>query len=668
MEENRYYTYDLETFPNIFTCVIQNTSNLETRVFEISARKNDLKKLLQTLLWLKKENKTLIGYNNLNFDYPILQYIYSSNFQDTKEETIAHEIYLFANKLITENKPYKEDKKSIILNQIDLMKIHNFDYKATMVSLKVLEINMRMENIEDLPYKPGTKLEIKDFDTLIEYNIHDVKATTKFFKHSLDAISFREELSLEFGENMMNYSDTKIGKRYFIRNLEDKLGKDICYKNGKPRQTIRNYINFNDIIFPYIKFETPQLQTLLEYLKKQYTNNMSTVFSNIPRENLGELEKHIHINRNGKANSLHVYFDEFRVDIGTGGLHGSLESCFLQSDEEFTIIDIDVASYYPSIVVKNRLYPEHLGEEFADIYDEIRKLRFSYDKKTAQNKMLKLALNSAGYGDTNNQYSPFYDYKMTITITLNGQLMLCLLAEMLSIKIQNLTLIQANTDGLTLKFPKKDKEVFFTILKSWEKLTGMVLEESFYEKIWIRDVNNYIALKEDGAVKKIGAYKDKLEWHQNHSSIVVQKAVEAHLIDGISIEEFILNHKDPYDFMLNYKASRGIKLVCENKSQMNINYENLQNTIRYYISNNGKALKKILPPLKNTNEERIIGVNVGYLVNICNDSKEFSFENLNYDWYIKEAYKLIEPFKEKQSENLFDYMWLLVFINNKVLY
>jgi len=659
--ENRYYSYDLETYPNIFTCVIQNIQSGEKRVFEISSRKNDLNKLLQTLLWLNKNNKALVGYNNLNFDYPILQFIFSSNFQNLEkeknaEEKITFEIYNYANKLIKENKNYIEDKKSIILNQVDLMKVHNFDYRATMVSLKMLEINMRMENIEDLPFPPGTILQSKGFDTLIAYNIHDVKATTKFFNHSKDAISFREKLSLEFNENMMNYSDTKIGKRYFIRNLEDKLGSNICYKDGRPRQTIRNYLDFSQIIFSYINFQTPQLKALLEYLKKQYTNDMSTVFSNIPKESLGELAEYIHINKNGKASSLHVFFDNFRVDIGTGGLHGSLESCFLQSDEEFEIIDVDVASYYPSIVVKNRLYPEHLGEEFADIYDEIRKLRFSYDKSMPQNKMLKLALNSAGYGDTNNKFSPFYDYKMTITITLNGQLMLCLLSEMLKLKIDSILLIQANTDGLTLKVPRKEKELFFSILKEWENITGMVLEESFYEKIWIRDVNNYIALKKDGGVKKIGAYKDNLEWHQNHSSLVVQKAVEAYLIKNIPIEESILNHKDPFDFMLNYKATRGIKLVLEENTKTKKEYISLQNTIRYYISTNGKALKKTLPPLKNDKEERIIGVNVGFLVSICNDSKDFDFKNLNYDWYIKEAYKLISPFKEKAPSNLFDYL------------
>lgn len=656
MEENKYYTYDLETYPNIFTCVIENINTKQIKVFEISSRKNDLIKLLKTLKWLKEEDKILIGYNNLNFDYPILQYLFSNNFINQDAQTISKKIYLYANSLIKENKNFIEDKKSICIKQVDLMKVHNFDYKTKMVSLKVLEVNMQMENIEDLPFPPGTILEEENFDTLITYNTHDVKATSKFFNYSLTEISFREELSAQFKENMLNYSDMKIGKRYFIRSLEDKLGKDICFKNGKPRQTIRNYINFNEIIFPYITFETPALNALLAYLKKQYTNDMGSVFSRISKEDLGDLSKYIQVHRTGTTSSLHVLFNDFRVDIGTGGLHGSLESCVHESDENFSIIDIDVASYYPSIVVKNRLYPEHLGEEFADIYDEIRKLRFSYDKSTAQNKMLKLALNAAGFGDTNNRYSPFYDYKMTITITLNGQLMLCKLAEMLNIRIDNLVLIQANTDGLTVKIPKKDEQLFFSILKSWEKITGMILEDTFYKKIWIRDVNNYLALKEDNSVKKIGAYKDSLEWHQNHSSLVVQKAVEAYLIKNISIEEFILNHKNTYDFMLNYKASRGIKLVLEKNKHLKKEYIPLQKTIRYFISKDGLALKKIMPALKNSNEERIIGVNVDYFVDICNDTSDFSFDKLNYDWYIKEAYKLISPFEEKVSENLFDYL------------
>ena len=647
----KYYIYDLETFPNIFTCVIQNSQTKELRVFELSTRKNDLDKFLKTLEWLSKNEKVLVGYNNLNFDYAVLQFIYK-NAKNYEIKELVYQIFLFADGLIKNNIIYREDKSSIKINQLDLMKVHNFDYKATRVSLKVLEVNMCMDSIEDLNFTIGENLKVEEFDDLIKYNKHDVEATLLFFEHSFEAIEFREELGAKYKENMLNYSDTKIGKRYFIRNLEEKLGKNVCYINGKPKQTIRNYLNFGEIIFDYISFETPEFQSLLKYLKKQYSNSMNEVFSNIPKEKLEELSSFCSLNAKKEAHSLHLNYQGFTFYLGTGGLHGSVESKFYDKDDEYLIIDVDVASYYPSIVIQNRLYPEHLGEEFVDIYKEIRDLRFSYKKGTSQNKMLKLALNSA-YGDTNNQYSPFYDYKMTLDITLNGQLMLCMLAEKL-MQIETVSLIQANTDGLTFRIAKKDKAIYENISKNWQEFTGLELEEIIYEKLWIRDVNNYIALKEDGKAKKIGAYKYDLAWNQNHSSLVVQKAVEAHLLKGISIEDFVYNHRNKYDFLLNFKATRNIDLVLEKVYSLQKTYLPLSNTIRYFISKNGLPLKKILPALNKDSEQRVIGINVGYKVELCNNINDFSYEFLDFDYYVKEAYKLIEPFRQKQ-ESLFDF-------------
>ena len=647
----KYYIYDVETFPNIFTCVIQNTQSKELRVFELSTRKNDLQKFLKTLEWLSKNEKILVGYNNLNFDYAVLQFIYK-NAKNYSIKELVYEIFLFADGLIKNNIIYKEDKNTLKINQLDLMKIHNFDYKATRVSLKVLEVNMCMDSIEDLDFRIGEEIKIDEFDNLIKYNKHDVEATLLFFEHSKEAIEFREDLSLKYNENMLNYSDTKIGKRYFIRNLEEKLGKDICYLNGKPKQTIRNFLDFGKIIFDYVSFETPEFQSLLKYLKKQYSNSMNEVFSNISQDKLEELSSFCTLNSKNEANSLHLNYKGFTFYVGTGGLHGSVESKFYDKSDDFLIIDVDVASYYPSIVIQNNLYPEHLGIEFVDIYKEIRDLRFSYKKGTSQNKMLKLALNST-YGDTNNQFSPFYDFKMTLDITLNGQLMLCMLAEKL-MQIQTVTLIQANTDGLTFKIAKKDKSKYEEISNKWQDFTGLELEEIIYEKLWIRDVNNYIALKENGEVKNIGAYKYNLAWNQNHSSLVVQKAVEAYLIKGISIEEFIHNHRNKYDFLLNFKATRNIDLVLEKVYSLQKTYMPLSNTIRYFISKNGFPLKKILPPLNKDSEQRVIGINVGYKVELCNNIEDFSYEFLDFDYYIKEAYKLIEPFNQKY-ESLFDF-------------
>jgi len=640
--------------------VIQNIETQDIRVFEISSRNNDTVKFYKTLLWLSKTQKTMVGYNNLGFDYPVLQHFISIQNQNLDGETLAYELYKYANETIKNRSIFTNTKKTIHISQLDLMKLHHFDNKAKMVSLKILEFNMRSKNIEDLPFKPGTTIELNQIDTLLKYNTHDVLETVKFFHHSKDAIKFREELSIKYKENMMNYSDMKIGKQFFIRNLEEKLGKDICFKDGKPRQTIRNYIDFSKIIFDCVEFKTQEFTALKDYLMKQYTNDMKKVFGTIPKDELGVLADSMQISQNGIAHGLHIIYKDFTFYLGTGGLHGSVESCFYEQDDEYVIYDVDVASYYPSIVVQNKLYPEHLGVEFADIYNDIRKLRFSYPKGTPENKMLKLALNAAGFGDTNNQYSPFYDSLMTITITTNGQLMLCMLAESLMLDIESLYLIQANTDGLTVRFHKNSEDRFFTLLKSWEDKTKMELEKIKYTDIWIRDVNNYIAKTSNGDIKKIGAYKDKLEWYQNHSALVVPKAVEAYLIDKISLEEFITKHNEPFDFMISFKSPRDSRLVLESqvneKYGLKKEYESLQSTIRYYISKDGKALKKVMPPIKNSNEDRIIGINVGYNIDICNDASNFSFSNLNYEWYIKEAQKLIDPLFQTKPQNLFDFI------------
>ena len=297
MTNQKYYAYDIETFPNIFSCVIQNIDTGDTRVFEISERVNDTVKFYKTLLWLSQTKKTMVGYNNLGFDYPVLQHFISLQAQNLDGEKMAYELYKYANEIIKDRSTFKNIKKQLHISQLDLMKVHHFDNKAKMVSLKILEFNMRSENIEDLPFKPGTTIEPDKIDILLKYNAHDVSETVKFFHHSKDAIKFREELSIKYKENMMNYSDMRIGKQFFIRNLEEKLGKDICFKDGKPRQTIRNYIDFSKIIFDCVEFKTEEFQSLKNYLMKQYTNDMKKVF-----------------------HGLEVRYKDFVFYLGTGGL------------------------------------------------------------------------------------------------------------------------------------------------------------------------------------------------------------------------------------------------------------------------------------------------------------------------------------------------------------
>lgn len=135
-------------------------------------------------------------------------------------------------------------------------------------------------------------------------------------------------------------------------------------------------------------------------------------------------------------------------------------------------------------------------------------------------------------------------------------------------------------------------------------------------------------------VKRKGAYEYELGWHQNHSSLIVQKAVEAHLVYGKDIAEFIRSHQDPFDFMLRVKAPKTSRLMWGETQ--------IQNTTRYFISTDGHQMVKVMAPLaKNPDKDRPMKIHDGWKTTPMNTMGEV--KNIDHRWYIEEAQKLINP-------------------------
>jgi hypothetical protein len=610
------YIYDIETFPNVFTIVLKRHDTNEYYTFEISQRKNDINQLIEFIFYLRDNKAQMIGFNNIGFDYPILHFIIQNH---------SHiEIIDIYNKAASIINARLDDKFNHLVwdndryvDQIDLFKIHHFDNVAKFTSLKMLEFNMRSSNIQDLPFSPGTYLTDNEIDVLIDYNKNDVNETSKFFDKSQDEIKLRKHLTKQYNRNCLNSNDKKIGVDYLISEME-KIKPGSCYNKisgrRKPVQTHRTSIAFKDVIFPYIRFEHPEFIRIHEYLNNTTITETKNCIKN-----------------------LNCTIDNFTFHFGTGGIHGSVNPCTVAEDEYFAIKDIDVTSYYPSIGIVNRVFPEHLGEIFCDLYADIKTQRMGYKKGSPENKMLKLSLNGS-YGDSNNVYSPLYDPKYTMIITINGQLLLCLLAQYL-MQIPELQMIQINTDGLSVKYPRHQSHQLNSICDWWKKFTCLDLEYNNYKRIFIRDVNNYIAESTDKKVKRKGVYEIEREWHKNQSSLVIQKAASAALLNNSDIALFIYSHKDIMDFMLRTKVPRSSKLYMYNGEDQRTQ---LQNITRYYISNSGGSLFKIMPPLKNKIKERKIGINVGWLTTECNNISNFR-NDINMDYYIAETKKLVDP-------------------------
>jgi len=314
-------------------------------------------------------------------------------------------------------------------------------------------------------------------------------------------------------------------------------------------------------------------------------------------------------------------------------------------------IDADVSSLYPSLLIKLGACPAHLDAGiFVPRYQWLRDTRVKAKKE--KNMLIadtyKLSLNGT-YGNLINQYSWLYDPQAAMTITLNGQLMLSMLSEQLTdaeMKVDSL-----NTDGITTILKKKDLPKYYEICKAWEKHTELELEYAYYYKVIRRDVNSYIAwyADEDGkplrdkdgnaVMKQKGFFLSDVKLGKGFDKPVVKKALTEYFINGTPVEEYIKNHDNIYDFCMMQKMSSKFQAVC--------NGENLQKTNRFYASNNLSA-GYLFKVDKQTLQKKHVMKDSG--VTIFNDYKKLKIKDyeINYNYYIREARKLIDLIEPRQ--------------------
>ncbi len=607
-------TWDTEVFPNCFQfCAIDDKG---VRYFaEISDRRDDAS-YLSTLIWqFRKFEVQMVGFNSLAFDYPLLHMILAN------PGITPDRIYARAQQIINSQNAYENMVRPSdwAVKQIDLLRIHHFDNKARMTSLKTLEFNMRQSNISDLPFPVGTLLNSEQMDTLMRYCFDDVAATRRFYNESLDKITFRQQLNQQYpGRDFTNYNDVKIGKEFFQLRLEQ-IGVQ-CYEYGdfgrEPKQTYRPVIELRDCVPDFVQFEQPEFERIRQHFLATVITETKGAFTNL----------------SATVGGLEFFF-------GTGGIHASVENQSYTADDETMILDVDVTSLYPSIAIEHNHYPAHLGPAFVQVYRSLREERLRHKKGTVENAALKLALNGV-YGASNDKFSCFYDPLFTMKITIGGQLMLAMLAERL-LAVPGLSLIQANTDGITMRLPRTARFLVDAVCQRWEWDTRLSLESVEYAKMVIADVNSYLAVKLDGSVKRKGRYEYDVDWHQDASALVVQKVAEKVLVEGAPIRETLRAWPDIMDFMLRIKANRGTVLAVQTHP-IDDPTPLPDRTQRYYISEGGVSLVKIMPPLaKRPGVYRHIAVQSGWKVTLCNDIMRAT-EPVNIEWYANEVEKLVQ--------------------------
>jgi len=386
-------------------------------------------------------------------------------------------------------------------------------------------------------------------------------------------------------------------------------------------RTRRDKVLLGNCIAGFVEFKTPQLKEMLDRVS-------STIVYNY----------------NNYKYSESISFAHCTFALGIGGLHTEDAPAKFVSDDEYLIQDMDVASYYPNLIINNGFYPQHLGPDFIKVLKKITSERIS--AKHAGDKVkadgLKITVNSI-FGKLGADNFWLLDAKQMLSTTVSGQMGLMMLVE--DLYLNGITVISANTDGVVCKIPRDKMDVYYEVAHRWEKITNLELEYTPYKSYIRRDVNSYITEKEDGKTKEKGAFLKEVDLKKSYRMPIVAKALYAYFIKGVSVKDTLENCTDIMEFCISQKSGRDFAIELHTTKGI----EKLQKTNRFYITTKGGSLIK-------RQGSKTIGLNVGRMVRILNDyDPSLSFEQYDVDlsFYEKEVMKIVDEIEPKQL-NLFD--------------
>lgn len=657
------FVYDIEVFQNIFHCSVLNTETKEVHKFEISSRKNQLSELISFFKQVNSpvswndnyttncsidSDKIFCGYNNLHYDNPVINYIieYEHVLTEKPVLVITNSIFNLSREITNSDENIEKWKRWKYQVWFDSFDILTMLYSNKLrVGLKEIQVTMQYKNVQEFVCDWSKPLPIEDFDSMIDYNINDIESTSALLDRCKKDIDLRLAIEDEYGVKVLSKDGVNIGMKILTHKYLEKTG--LTWWDIKDLRSPQAYIPLKDVILPFIKYDSPILKSVLDEMKTQV------------------------VSPGRKGYEKNFVFGGLRYTVGVGGIHSKNDPEIVIPAEDEMLIDIDVASLYPSMLIEYGFYPKHLGPEFLEVYSQIRSERIEakHNGDKIKDSTLKLALNGLS-GNLQNEHNFCYSPFAVMQIRINGQLLLLMLAE----KLVELgcRIVQANTDGLFVLLKKSIYDKVNNVCREWEQLTKLTLEEDRFEAMYQYAINDYIAVKEgytdirdrflageqivqkkktgelyksieqiqDDYIKQKGMFITKVQLGKGLTPKIIPEAVIKYFVDGIPVEDTIKGCKDIKKFLMAEKTGK----------QWNVEYmkEDIQRTNRFYASTNGGYLWK-WKQVGNA-ERQYQNMLAASGVTLLNkfDDKPIEDRKINYRYYLRECYKIIEDLKPRQ--------------------
>ena len=512
-------------------------------------------------------------------------------------------------------------------------------------------------------------------DDIMHYNLNDVFIVCEMIRLYIDEVRLRYNISKAYGVDVLSSSRSNIADNLFIKFYSEFSG--LAESQWRGRKTERTAMSFKRVIFPFIKFQTPELQELLEEMKKV------TIYS-IGKKALKEIALKYpdlkHLKTNNDSGWFEVKINNLLYTIATGGLHSQdipreLKSKLIYvdspstgdetqsdmsnfanvsiwdriTDDSYIFCHADVSSFYPSLMSIYKIAPAHINEGiFIKLITWLKETRVTakHSKEDYINgipkdvlaKVLKIVINSI-YGKLGFEKGDIYDRLAVLKVTINGQLLLLKLCE--ELELNGIQVYSANTDGIVVKVYKKDKELYNNIINKWQEDTKLSLDSEEYKCYINRDINTYVIEEINGKISYKGALNPTMyavDLQKGYDMPIVAQAVVDYFLKDKPVLETLYECRNILDFCKTQNVGRQfhVEFTVGNKREV------LQRNVRFYVTNKGGIIEKV-----NDNSGDRSGLCAGKQVTILNtlDDMRIEYRNINYSYYYQEALKIIDPIK-----------------------
>lgn len=596
-----YMVFDIECYPNYFCIVFKDYKTKKYVTFErINFFGVDFSE--RKLYWIM-HHYTVIGFNSAKYDLLMLWYAHGG-------ATNQH-LKMLTNDIIGGGLTPRQFEKQVGLTMPKTAHIDLIEVCPLEGSLKTYAARLHCERLQDLPFDPDTVLEEWQMVVVLDYCATDLDATELIFENLFEQLKLRADLTRIYRDDLMSKSDAQIAEAV----ISAEIGRIVGRRPARP--AVEGGRVFNYRVPPWMRYQTPLMQRVLATVASAGYEVRDNGTVAIP-DSVGKLKINI-------GNSVYR--------MGNGGLHSSekRQAHVSSNDCNFVLIDRDVASYYPYIVLNSELYPEHLGRAFLTVYKTLvdRRIAAKRAKNNAEADALKITINGA-FGKLGSPYSVLYAPDLMIQVTLTGQLSLLMLIE--ALEVCGIPVVSANTDGIVMKCPSHLQDKLLEVVAWWEKITGFETEETRYKAVYSRDVNAYIAVKEDDSCKGKNSFFDPwsdgkkaaiFRFHKNPTCTICIEAVNAFLTKGTPIKETIENCRDLKKFVCVKKVKGGAHK----------DGEYLGKVVRWYY---GQGERGSINYVTNNNK---VGDSDG--ATPCMDMPEQFPNSLDFDWYIRKCHQML---------------------------